>query len=113
MREMLVLTSMLKGMALGDRVALVTDGRFSGGSRGLCIGHVTPEAAVGGAIGLIRDGDVIDIDLPARTLSVDLTPQELDTRRAQWRPPAPRFTRGWLARYMRLVGSASQGAVLQ
>jgi len=113
MREMLVLTSMLKGMALGDRVALVTDGRFSGGSRGLCIGHVTPEAAVGGAIGLIRDGDVIDIDLPARTLSVDLTPQELDTRRAQWRPLAPRFTRGWLARYMRLVGSASQGAVLQ
>jgi len=113
MREMLVLTSMLKGMALGDRVALVTDGRFSGGSRGRCIGHVTPEAAVGGAIGLIRDGDVIDIDLPARTLSVDLTPQELDTRRAQWRPPAPRFTRGWLARYMRLVGSASQGAVLQ
>ena len=113
MREMLVLTSMLKGMPLGQDVALITDGRFSGGSRGLCIGHVSPEAAAGGAIALVRDGDVIRIDLAARTLAVELSAAELAERHARWHAPAPRYERGWLARYTKLVTSASRGAVLQ
>jgi len=113
MREMLSLTSMLKGMALGSSVALLTDGRFSGGSRGLSIGHIAPEAAEGGPIALLRDGDIVSIDLPARTLDVDLTPHELAWRRAAWSPPAPKYTRGWLARYTALVSNASTGAVLE
>ena len=113
MREMLSLTSMLKGMPLGARVALVTDGRFSGGSRGLSIGHVAPEAAEGGPIGLLCDGDVIDIDLRDRRLDVDLSPSELAWRRAEWSAPAPKYTRGWLARYAALVSNASTGAVLE
>jgi dihydroxy-acid dehydratase len=113
MREMLALTSMLKGMALGDHVALVTDGRFSGGSRGLSIGHVAPEAAEGGAIALLRDGDVVRIDLPRRTLDVELPADELARRRAAWTPPAPKYSRGWLGRYSRLVTNASAGAVLE
>ncbi|MCC6316574.1 MAG: dihydroxy-acid dehydratase [Gemmatimonadaceae bacterium] len=112
MREMLSLTSMLKGMPLGASVALVTDGRFSGGTRGLCIGHVSPEAAEGGAIGLLRTGDIIDIDLQGRCLSVRLSPDELAQRRTQVTPRAPRVTRGWLGRYARLVTNASHGAVL-
>jgi dihydroxy-acid dehydratase len=112
MREMLQLTSMLKGMPLGSSVALITDGRFSGGTRGLCIGHVSPEAAEGGAIGLLREGDVIDIDLQGRCLSVRLTEEELALRKTTFTPPAPRFERGWLNRYARLVTNASQGAVL-
>jgi dihydroxy-acid dehydratase len=113
MREMLSLTSMLKGMPLGARVALITDGRFSGGSRGLSIGHVAPEAAEGGPIGLLRDGDVIDIDLRVRKLDVSLSPSELAWRRAEWSAPAPKYTRGWLARYTALVSNASTGAVLE
>jgi len=113
MREMLALTSMLKGMPLGDHVALVTDGRFSGGSRGLCVGHVSPEAAEGGPIGLLRDGDVIAIDLGARSLHVECSAAELAERRLAWRPPAPKYTRGWLARYAAMVTSASSGAVLE
>jgi dihydroxy-acid dehydratase len=112
MREMLALTSMLKGMPLGESVALLTDGRFSGGTRGLCIGHISPEAAEGGPIGLIQDGDVISIDLPARQLIVDLPDAVLAERRAAWAPPAPKYQRGWLARYTRLVTNASNGAVL-
>jgi dihydroxy-acid dehydratase len=112
MREMLSLTSMLKGMPLGEKVALVTDGRFSGGTRGLCIGHVSPEASEGGAIGLLRDGDVIAIDLGARSLDVEINQAELERRRGAWRAPEPRCTRGWLARYGRLVTNASNGAVL-
>ena len=112
MREMLALTSMLKGMPLGESVALLTDGRFSGGTRGLCIGHISPEAAEGGPIGLIQDGDVISIDLPARQLIVDLPDAVLAERRAAWTPPAPKYQRGWLARYTRLVTNASNGAVL-
>lgn len=112
MREMLALTSMLKGMPLGGHVALVTDGRFSGGTRGLCIGHVSPEAAEGGPIGLVRDGDVVEIDLLARRLDVRLSPEEMETRRAAHRPSAQHHTRGWLARYERLVSNASTGAVL-
>ena len=112
MREMLSLTSMLKGMTLGDRVALLTDGRFSGGTRGLCIGHVSPEASEGGPIGLVRDGDMIAIDVGARSIDVEVDEAELERRRAGWRAPEPRCTRGWLARYSRLVTNASNGAVL-
>jgi dihydroxy-acid dehydratase len=113
MREMLVLTSMLKGMPLGTSVALVTDGRFSGGTRGLCIGHVSPEAAEGGAIALIRDGDIVRIDLPARTLELEVAAGELEIRRAAWRAPALKYRTGWLARYRALVTNASRGAVLE
>jgi dihydroxy-acid dehydratase len=114
MREMLALTSMVKGTpALSSSTALITDGRFSGGTRGLCIGHVSPEAAEGGPIGLIRDGDIITIDLSARRLDVELAPEELEARRATWQAPAPKYRRGWLARYTRMVTNASSGAVLE
>jgi dihydroxy-acid dehydratase len=113
MREMLSLTSFLKGSdELGGTVALITDGRFSGGTRGLCIGHVSPESVEGGAIGLLRDGDMIDIDLGARRVAVELGEYELEARRATYVAPPRRFTRGWLARYTRFVTNAAQGAVL-
>jgi dihydroxy-acid dehydratase len=112
MREMLSLTSLLKGMPLGDSVALVTDGRFSGGTRGLCIGHVSPEAAEGGPIALVRDGDIIDIDLAERRMDVELDAATLEARAADWAPPPPRYARGWLARYAAMVTSAHTGAVL-
>ena len=112
MREMLALTSLLKGMPIGNAVALITDGRFSGGTRGLCIGHVSPEAAEGGAIGLVREGDRIAIDLGARSLDLVVDATEMARRRAAWRPPAARVTRGWLARYTAFVTNASNGAVL-
>jgi len=112
MREMLSLTSLLKGMPIGESVALITDGRFSGGTRGLCIGHVSPEAAEGGPIGLLHDGDIIAIDLSARKLDVELPAELLEARRAEWRAPAPKFTKGWLARYAQLVTSAHTGAIL-
>jgi len=112
MREMLALTSMLKGMPLGASVALITDGRFSGGTRGLCIGHVSPEAAEGGVIGLLRDGDIVRIDLQGRSLSTEVTDAELARRREAFTPRQPHFERGWLARYTRLVTNASTGAVL-
>ncbi|MEI7769905.1 MAG: dihydroxy-acid dehydratase [Chloroflexales bacterium] len=114
MREMLSLTSMVKGIpALSSTTALITDGRFSGGTRGLCIGHVSPEAAEGGPIGLIADGDMVTIDLGARTMAVDLSDEQLAARRAAWAPPAPKYKRGWLARYTRMVTNASNGAVLE
>jgi dihydroxy-acid dehydratase len=114
MREMLALTSMVKGTpALSGSTALVTDGRFSGGTRGLCIGHVSPEAAEQGPIGLLRDGDIITIDLAARRLDVEVTADELNARRAAWQALPPKYTGGWLARYARLVTNASNGAVLQ
>ncbi|MGE5729867.1 MAG: dihydroxy-acid dehydratase, partial [Gemmatimonas sp.] len=112
MREMLQLTSMLKGMPLGADVALITDGRFSGGSRGLCIGHVAPEAAEGGAIGLVEDGDMISIDLGARRMDLEVESETLAARRASWQAPRATHQRGWLARYTRLVTNASRGAVL-
>jgi dihydroxy-acid dehydratase len=112
MREMLQLTSMLKGMPLGSDVALVTDGRFSGGSRGLCIGHVAPEAAEGGAIGLVQDGDMIAIDLGARRMDLEVDDAEMAARRDAWEPPSAKYARGWLSRYARLVTNASRGAVL-
>lgn len=114
MREMLALTSMIKGIPqLSSTVALLTDGRFSGGTRGLCIGHISPEAAEGGPIALLRDGDTVVIDLAERLLGVELTPEELAQRRAEWRPPQPKYSRGWLARYTRMVSNAAKGAVLE
>jgi dihydroxy-acid dehydratase len=112
MREMLTLTSLLRGMPIGESVALLTDGRFSGGTRGLCIGHVSPEADEGGPIGLLRDGDMVSIDLGKRTLDVECTADELAERRLTFTSSPPRFTTGWLARYAKLVTNASQGAVL-
>jgi dihydroxy-acid dehydratase len=114
MREMLSLTSMVKGIPeLSATTALITDGRFSGGTRGLCIGHVSPEAAEGGPIGLIRDGDIVNIDLTARKLEVEVSSEELEVRRQTWAAPAAKYARGWLARYTRLVTNASNGAVLE
>jgi dihydroxy-acid dehydratase len=113
MREMLALTSLLRGMPIGGSLALVTDGRFSGGTRGLCIGHVSPEAAEGGAIGLVRDGDTITIDLAKSRLDVELSLDEIERRKRSWTPPTPKYQRGWLSRYERLVTNASTGAVLR
>jgi dihydroxy-acid dehydratase len=114
MREMLALTSMVKGIPeLSSTTALLTDGRFSGGTRGLCIGHVSPEAAEGGPIAMIQDGDRVRIDLAQRTLEVDLSAEEIEARRAAWTAPERTYTRGWLSRYERLVTNASMGAVLQ
>jgi dihydroxy-acid dehydratase len=112
MMEMLSPTANLVGMGLGESVALITDGRFSGGTRGACIGHVCPEAAAGGAIALLRNGDRIFIDIPNRRLQVELTDDELDRRRKNWKPAPPKVREGWLARYAAMVGSASKGAVL-
>jgi dihydroxy-acid dehydratase len=112
MREMLALTSLLKGMPIGESVALITDGRFSGGTRGLCIGHVSPEAAEGGPIGLMREGDIVSIDLAARSLELEVTAEELEERALEWEATPPKFTRGWLARYAAMVTSANTGAVL-
>ncbi|MDM7926550.1 MAG: dihydroxy-acid dehydratase [bacterium] len=113
MQEMLSPTANLMGMGLGEKVALLTDGRFSGGTRGACIGHVSPEAAAGGPIGLIRDGDRIVIDIPGRRLDVDLPASELAERRKKWKPAAPKVRTGWLVRYASMVTSASRGAVLK
>lgn len=113
MQEMLAPTSTVMGMGLGDRVALVTDGRFSGGTRGACIGHVAPEAAQGGPIAALRDGDLIEIDLEARRLSVRLTDEEIAQRLASLPPFAPRIESRWLRRYARSVTSAAKGAVLE
>ncbi|MEP6853519.1 MAG: dihydroxy-acid dehydratase, partial [bacterium] len=111
MREMLAITGAIKGAGLGRDVLLLTDGRFSGGTTGLCIGHVAPEAAVGGPIALVADGDRIVVDIANRTLELDVTSEELDRRRAQWAPSPARVERGVLAKYAKLVGSAARGAV--
>ncbi len=113
MQEMLAPTSYIMGQGLGDSVALITDGRFSGGTHGACIGHVSPEAAEGGTIGLIREGDIIEIDIPNNKLSVQLSDGELADRRKNWTTPAPRFSSGWLARYAKMATNASNGAILQ
>ena len=113
MREMLNPTSAIAGMGLGSSVALITDGRFSGASRGASIGHVSPEAAVGGPIGLIEEGDIIKIDINANTINVDLTDEELAARKAKWQPKEPKVKTGYLARYASLVTSANTGAVLK
>jgi len=111
MREMLSPTAALVGAGMGESVALITDGRFSGGTYGFVVGHVAPEAAVGGTIALVEEGDSITIDAEARLLQLNISDEELTRRRALWQPPMPRYTRGVLARYARLVSSASLGAV--
>lgn len=111
MREMLAPTSALIGAGLGDSVSLITDGRFSGGTYGLVVGHVAPEAAVGGGIALVREGDSITIDAGAHLLELNIPSEEFAARRANWKPPMPRYHSGVLAKYVRLVSSSSIGAV--
>ncbi len=113
MQEMLAPTSALKGVGLDDSVALITDGRFSGGTAGACIGHVSPEAAAGGPIALLQPGDIIEIDIPRHQLRVRLSRQELAARKKQWKKPPPRYTNGYLAKYAALATSADTGAVLK
>jgi len=113
MREMLAPTSAVVGMGLDHDVALITDGRFSGGTRGAAIGHVSPEAAEGGAIALVKNGDRIEIDIPARRLELLVGADELEKRRKAWKAPKPKITTGYLARYARMVRSAGTGAVLE
>ena len=112
MREMLAPTSAIVGMGL-KRVALLTDGRFSGGTRGPCIGHISPEAAQGGPLGLLEDGDIIQVDIPDRRLHWNVTEEEVERRRRRWKPPPPKIEHGYLARYARMVTSAHTGAVLE
>jgi dihydroxy-acid dehydratase len=111
MREMLQITGAIKGAGLGKDVLLLTDGRFSGGTTGLCVGHIAPEAAVGGPIALVRDGDPIRLDMAARSLELLVEESELAARREQWEPLPPQFDFGVLRKYARLVGSAANGAV--
>ena len=111
MREMLTVTAALVGHGLGESVALMTDGRFSGATHGLMVGHVAPEAAVGGAIALLQDGDTVAVDVPNRRLEVDLPQAELDRRAREWKPRPTDYPTGALAKYAKLVSSASQGAV--
>lgn len=113
MREMLTATAAVSGMGVEKDVALITDGRFSGASRGLCVGHVSPEAASGGPIGLLKDGDIIRIDIPGKRMDVKLSDDELAKRRAEWKAPEPRVKEGYLARYARLVSSAAKGAIVE
>jgi dihydroxy-acid dehydratase len=111
MREMLAPTAALVGAGLGDRVGLITDGRFSGGTHGLVVGHVAPEAALGGPLALVHEGDSITIDAGRRELRINVSESELAARQKRWQAPAPRYTTGVLAKYARLVSSSSQGAV--
>jgi dihydroxy-acid dehydratase len=111
MREMLMVTGAIKGAGLGKDVLLLTDGRFSGGTTGLCIGHVAPEATDGGPIALVQDGDRIRLDLDQGTLDLLVDVEELERRRAGWKPLEPRYTTGVLGKYAKLVGSAAQGAI--
>jgi len=111
MREMLQITAAIKGAGLGKEVLLITDGRFSGGTTGMCIGHVAPESEVGGPIGLVQDGDTVRVSIPNRTLDLMIDEETLLERRASWKPQQPRYSTGALAKYARLVGSAERGAV--
>ena len=113
MQEMLAPTSYIAGAGLADSVALITDGRFSGGSSGCSIGHISPEAAVGGPIGLLKDGDIIEIDIPGNRINVKLSDEELAERKKAWTPPAPKITKGCLAKYASMATSADTGAVLK
>jgi len=113
MREMLAPTATLMGLGLGDSVALITDGRFSGGTRGPCIGHISPEAAEGGPIALVADGDLIRLDIPNRKLELLVDDDELARRKAAWKAPEPKIKTGWLARYAKVVTSANTGAVCE
>ena len=111
MREMLAITGAIKGAGLGKDVLLMTDGRFSGGTTGLCVGHIAPEAVDAGPIAFVRDGDRIRLDVGKGTLDVLVDADEFDSRKAGFNPPAPKYTTGVLAKYRKLVGSAAQGAV--
>lgn len=111
MREMLAPTSMIVGKGLGDKVALITDGRFSGGTRGLCVGHICPEAAMGGLIGLIKDGDLIKINIPERKIELCVDEAEISARKAEFKAPEPKENKGYLAKYAKIVQSASLGAI--
>ena len=113
MREMLNPTSAIAGMGLGSSVALITDGRFSGATRGASIGHVSPEAAVGGPIALVEEGDIIKINIPENTLMVDISDEEMEKRRKNWQPREPKVTSGYLRRYANMVTSGSTGAILK
>jgi dihydroxy-acid dehydratase len=113
MRETLAPTSAIAGAGLSESVALITDGRFSGGTRGPCIGHVSPEAAAGGPIALVENGDMISIDIPARKIDLLVDPIVLETRKKAWAPPEPKIKSGILARYRNSVTSASKGSVLR
>jgi dihydroxy-acid dehydratase len=111
MREMLAITGAIKGAGLGKDVLLLTDGRFSGGTTGLCVGHVAPEAVDGGPIAFVRDGDPITLDVANRTLELEVEADELESRKEGWEPAAPKYTSGVLAKYRKLVSSAAHGAV--
>lgn len=110
MPELTALTGAIVGAGLGGKVAVVTDGRFGGGTQGLCIGHVAPEAALGGPLALVRDGDTVDIDVEQGRIEVLITPEELEARKAQFKAPPPRYTDGVLAKYAKLATSACKGA---
>ncbi|HEX9158541.1 MAG TPA: dihydroxy-acid dehydratase, partial [Syntrophales bacterium] len=113
MREMLSPTSAISGMGLGESVVLLTDGRFSGGTRGPCIGHISPEAAEGGPIAIVRNGDKIVLDIPNRSLTIKLSKAEIKKRLAKWKPREAKIKTGWLARYAKVVTSANTGAILK
>ena len=113
MREMLNATATISGMGLGESVTLITDGRFSGGTRGPCIGHVSPEAMEGGPIGIIKNGDTISIDIPKRKLDLLISKEEMEKRLKKHKPIKPKIRSGWLARYSKQVTSASTGAVMK
>lgn len=113
MREMLAPTASIVGLGLADSVALITDGRFSGGTKGPCIGHISPEASAGGPIAIIKEGDIIEIDIPARKLNLKVSKEEIANRFKRWRPVEPKIKTGYLSRYTRLVTSADKGAVLK
>jgi dihydroxy-acid dehydratase len=112
MRELSIPAAMLVGMGLGESVAMITDGRYSGATRGPCIGHVCPEAYAGGPIAIVREGDLIEIDVPGRRLNLLVPEEELARRFAEWRPRQPAVTTGFLGLYSRIVGPASRGAIL-
>ena len=111
MREMLAVTAAIVGQGISDQVALITDGRFSGATYGFTVGHIAPEASRGGVIAIVREGDIISIDLNKRRIDVELSDAEIQKRLAQWKPPKPRYETGVLAKYAKLVSSASEGAV--
>ena len=113
MREMLAVTAALAGQGLDKDVALITAGRFSGATRGASLGHCSPEAAVGGPIGLVKEGDKITLDINAYKITLEVSDEELAKRKAEWKPREPNVTVGYLARYAKLVSSADQGAILQ
>jgi len=113
MREMLAPTSAIVGMKLDSHVALITDGRFSGGTKGACIGYVSPEAMQGGPIAIVKEGDLISIDIPGKSITLKVTEKKIKDRFALWSPPEPKITHGYMVRYSRMVSSASEGAIVK